>query len=155
MPKRTFYLIVNGQTGEIRVRKNLSAGFGEVVYQLVLDFAEPASSMPRIELKLPAIPSPVVTIIKGMEYGLHWAMAQGYVRLVSFDIEGKATFQLTEAGEDFFIGKLAAGLSPDLAPFELACSIETHYGLPHFYFDTEQYDRIKVKLESAEQRGEL
>jgi len=138
--KRTVFLIVNGQTGECRIRKNPSASPLEYVFRIDLEI--PDNPLPAVTIKIPVPSAPaVVTEVKEIPFGVPWAISEGIVRVTGLDDKGAVILDYTDEGLARLY-KEAGGEERELEPWDLHQYVHKKWGLPFIYLEPDRWDKL-------------
>ena len=150
--KRTVFLIVNGQTGECRVRKSLSASPLEYIFRVDLEI--PVNPVPTVTIKIPVPAAPaVVTEVKDVPFGIPWAISQGIVSVTGLTEKGAIILDYTDEGIGQLLGELGAP-ERQLEPWDFQQYAQKKYGLPFIYIEPDRWDRLAGLGKQIEQ-GDL
>ena len=147
--KRTVFLIVNGQTGDCRIRKAPSASPLEYVFRIDLEI--PDNPLPAVTIKIPVPSAPaVVTEVKEIPFGVPWAISEGIVRVTGLEEKGAVILDYTDEG----LARLyreAGGEEGELEPWDLHQYAHKKWGLPFIYLEPARWEKL---LGRKEEEGE-
>ncbi len=143
--KRTVFLIVNGQTGDCRIRKAPSASPLEYVFRIDLEI--PDNPVPAVTIKIPVPAAPaVVTEVKEIPFGVPWAISEGIVRVIGLSDKGAVILDYTEEGLAQLY-KEAGGEEQEPEPWDLQQYAQKKWGLPFIYIERDRFDKLLGKKE--------
>lgn len=143
--KQTIYLIVNSQTGDCKIRKNPVANTLEYVFRIDLEI--PDIPLPVVTIKIPVPSAPaVVTEIKEIPFGVPWAISEGIIRVTGLDEKGTVILDYTDEG----LARLyreAGGDERELELHHLHQYARKKWGLPFITIEPDRWDRLIGKEE--------
>ncbi len=138
--KQTIYLIVNSQTGDCKIRKNPVANTLEYVFRIDLEI--PDIPLPVVTIKIPVPSAPaVVTEIKEIPFGVPWAISEGIIRVTGLDEKGTVILDYTDEG----LARLyreAGGDERELELPHLYQYARKKWGLPFITIEPDRWDRL-------------
>ena len=150
--KRTVFLIVNGQTGECRIRKAPSASPLEYVFRIALEI--PDNPLPAVTIKIPVPAAPaVVTEVKEIPFGVPWAISEGIVRVTGLSDKGAVILDYTDEGLARLY-KEAGGEERGLEYWDLQQYAQKKWGLPFIYLEADRFDKLLGKKEAEGEQGD-
>ncbi len=152
--KQTVFLIVNSQTGDCRLRKTLSAGPMEYVFQVNLEIPDNPVPVVTITIPVPAAPT-VVTEIKSIPFGVPWAISEGLIEVKGLSPRGEVILDYTDKGLERLYQEastlplpLPGGKELELA--DLHQYAKKNWGLLFIYIEPEQWERLIGEKEQVE-----
>ena len=147
--KQTVFLIVNAQSGDCRLRRTPSAGPTEYVFQVDLEI--PDNPVPVVTIKIPVPSAPaVVTEVKGIPFGVPWAISEGIVRVTGLEDKGAVILDYTDEGLSR-LHREAGGEERELELYDLHQYAHKKWGLPFIYLEPDRWDKL---LGRKEEEGE-
>ena len=143
--KQTVFIIVNAQSGELRLRKTPAAAPFEYIFQLNLEIPSTPIPVVTITIPVPAAPA-VVTEIKDIPFGVPWAISQGIVKVTGLDEKGVVILDFTDEGILRLVSEMATFPKDCWALIDYA---KKKYGIPLIYLEPERWQRLTEKPEHA------
>ncbi len=150
--KQTVFLIVNGQTGDCRIRKGPAASPLEFVFRINLEIPDNPPPEISIKIPIPAMPA-VVTEVKGIPFGVPWAISEGIVRVTGLSNEGAVILDYTDEGLERLY-KEAGGEEREIEPWDLQQYAQKNWGLPFIYVEPDRFDKLLGKKEAEGEEGD-
>ena len=140
------FLIVNGRTGECRLRKTPAAGPMEFLFRLELDI--PESKIPTVTIKIPvAAPPAVLTEVENIPFGIPWAISEGIVQVNGISNDGEVIWDYTNEG----ILRMLDEIGRKCDPWDFREHMWRAHGLPRIIVDIDRWERLVAqKHEQAE-----
>jgi len=146
--KQTIFLIVNPQSGDCRVRKTLSAGPIEYVFQIDLEIPDNPVPVVTITIPVPSAPT-VVTEVKEIPFGVPWAISEGLIEVKGLSPKGEVILDYTDKGLERLY-KEAGGEERELEPYYLHEHAKKNWGLPLICIEPDRWDRLVGKGDKGE-----
>ena len=147
--KQTFFLIINSQTGECRIRKTLSASPMEYVFQVDLEIPDNPVPVVTITIPVPAAPA-VVTEIKEIPFGVPWAISQEIVKVMGLNGQGTVILDYTDEGLARLY-KEAGGGERELELWDLHDYARKRWGLPIITIESDRWEKLKAPGEKQDE----
>ncbi|MBA7499951.1 hypothetical protein ES704_02703 [subsurface metagenome] len=141
--KQTVFLIVNSQTGECRIRKTPSAGPTEYIFRINLEIPDIPIPVITINIPIPSAPA-VVTEIKDIPFGVPWAISEGIIRVTGLNAKGTVLLDYTDEGLARLY-KEAGGEERELDLWDFNQHAQKKWGIPFIYIEPDRWDKLVGK----------